>query len=265
MKKYGKLIIAFMWLGLTMIMIVGATFAWFSENRTVEAGGMSVNAEASKNLVISDSAADAYDFSATSDFSGVQTLSPCSTINLTSFFATSDGHQANYDGTKKADATFISVSAVEAAPQSGKTYVVKHSFNVKVEGATGAELGKLYVSELSVGAPAQEISKAIRVGVKCGSITLIYAPLTDDVVSGSVTTMGITSTAGATASQGAKKTVATASPFDYLTSGNVTTTPVLVEIFVWYEGQDSDCTSSNSINVEEITISIKFTAEEPAA
>ena len=262
MKKYGKLIIAFMWLGLTMIMIVGATFAWFSENRTVEAEGMSVNAEVSKNLLIAYSEDNpTYAFSAATGFGDLVTLSPSSTTNLSAFYATTDGQQAEYSGALKSGASLVAVTPVEDLPDNGdKVYVAQHTFLVKAE---GDDLGKLYVESVAVtrGDTTSAITPALRIAVKCGSLYFIYAPYASNL-----TYNGINGTsANNTASVTAKAAPATTGTLDYLTASNVTTSGVTVVIYIWYEGQDTACTSANSVNVEDLAISVKLAAEEPAA
>ena len=152
MKKYGKIIIAFMWLGLTMIMIVGATFAWFSENRNVEANGMQVQAETTKNLVISNASSADPDssnpFVASSTLTSVTKLYPASTTNLTNFFTTTqETRQTKVDyntGVAGTGATYVDITSTgivttdAGATDNNVDYVAKHSFFIKVDGETGA-------------------------------------------------------------------------------------------------------------------------------
>lgn len=260
MKKYGKLIIAFMWLGLTMIAVVGATFAWFSENRTVEAGGMSVQAEASKNLLISNASGGTYGISANTSFSGTVTLSPASTTDLTNFYRVvkvKRGTKVDYTtGNVTAEAGVMEDATVATASASGEINVAKHTFYIKLDGVAGATLNNLVVSSLTLQTPAKDISNAIRVGVKCGSNTYIYAP------SGSTTYEGITSTAAATGTVTNLK----ANPSNDVLATTITAgaAPTPVEVFIWYEGQDPDCTSFNSIEVEAVSIKLTFAASDPS-
>ena len=262
MKKYGKLIIAFMWLGLTMIMIVGATFAWFSENRNVEANGMTVEAEASKNLLISGTGADASDYaiSASTSFSGKVTLSPASTTDLSNFFRVvkaKRGTKVNYaTGAVTAEADVMeSATIATSSSATGEINVAKHTFYIKLEGVSGAQLNNLVVSSLTLQTPANDISNAIRVGVKCGSNVYVYAP------NGSTTYQGITSTAAAT---GAVTNLKANPSNDVLATTITVGSPVTVEVFIWYEGQDPDCISANSIEVETVAVKIAFSASDPA-
>ena len=256
-----------MWLGLTMIMIVGATFAWFSENRTVEANGMSVQAEASKNLLISNASDGTYGISAASTLTAVTKLAPSSTTNLSSFFAaTTDTKQSKVD---YATGNLLSGAAMEAVtpttenpnPADTVVNVAKHTFYVKLDGISGAQLYKLYVNTLTVqnntpADAAQNISKALRVGVKCGDNVYIYAPVTG----ASTTYSGITSTAAATGAVTNLK--AAPASTDVLAATVVVGTTLTVEVFIWYEGQDPACTSANSINVEQLNVKLTFTAND---
>ena len=265
MKKYGKIIIAFMWLGLTMIMIVGATFAWFSENRNVEANGMSVQAETVKNLVIANSGASSYDYKATATYNQLITLEPASTTTLPTFFTTTaaarttSGYIKNSDG--KQDTTvslsgnpFVAATIADNAVTANTKYqVVKHTFNIKSVGA-GA-LTNLYVSGITVknnsdAVAAAEISKALRVAFVCGTEKQIYAP-----VAGYSQTTGISAVDGTDASVTLLDTYASSNA---LAATVGTDSPVVVDVYIWYEGQDAACKNANGISVEALTITINF-------
>ena len=304
MKKYGKIIIAFMWLGLTMIMIVGATFAWFAENRNVQAGGMQVQAETVKNLLIKNNDANGtYAVSATSTLTEVQELAPASTATALTdgaFFAAVDATRSNgyinavsgqITGTPSMDAPFraahVAATNADAATfksaQSEKhVEVAKHEFLVKTDG-TNTTLGKLYLSGLTV-TPAtatSAISAALRVAVVCGTgngaHAYIFAPVTATVgvepnttnVAPTTSYKGITANAGTLSeSNVAISSIPASSWLDnngtplYELASSVSTTATTVYVYVWYEGQDLNCTSANSANVEQLTVSVQFSALE---
>ena len=299
MKKYGKIIIAFMWLGLTMIMIVGATFAWFAENRNVQADGMQVQAETVKNLLIKNNDADStYATSATSTLINVQTLAPASTAtaaNDASFFAAVDETRTNgYINATTGQTTgtpaspFVPFRAAHIADDNTDyaTYVTngssekhievaKHEFLVKTDSST---LGKLYLSGLTVtpSAATSAISAALRVAVVCGENAFIFAPVTATVtVEQQSTTVSPTTTYnGITANSGSSSAVTISSiPANWVNSGtpvyvlasSVSTTATTVYVYIWYEGQDANCTSANSANVENLTVSVQFSALEAPA
>ena len=302
MKKYGKIIIAFMWLGLTMIMIVGATFAWFAENRNVQADGMSVQAETVKNLLIKNNNANGtYAVSATSTLTNVQTLAPASTAtaaNDASFFAAVDETRTNgYINATTGQTTgtpaspFVPFRAAHIADDNTDyaTYVTngssekhievaKHEFLVKTDSST---LGKLYLSGLTVtpSAATSAISAALRVAVVCGSNKYIFAPVTATVgeepntttVAPTTTYNGITATSGTSSAvtlsaipanpELAASWLDNGTPLFELAS-QVSTSDTTIYVYIWYEGQDLNCTSANSANVEQLSVVVKFAALE---
>ena len=279
MKKYGKIIIAFMWLGLTMIMIVGATFAWFAENRNVQAGGMEVKAETVKNLLIAnDSNGATFATSATTSLTGIKELAPASSETAASdstFFAAIDETRTNgyidvASGTianSPNPAAPFRAANINELPQSGDQHVevAKHTFKVKTDGQS---LGNLYIKSLTVvnsnaAAAAAEISKALRVAVVCGTNHYIFAPVT-----GATTTYNAITSTSAGLSTG--NVVLSTITNDGLTgttpqcklADTVTSTAIDVVVYIWYEGQDLNCTSANSANVEALTVSLVFAALE---
>ena len=277
MKKYGKLLIAFMWLGLTMIMIVGATFAWFSENRQVEANGMSVEAEVANNLLIGNSGVTAgsaadpdgtYAVSATATYTTLNKLRPSSTSKTTGvldsgkFFYVTNTDTVEYaSGNAAATTTF---AAATIAADAANQYVSVNTFHITALGDTSKKTENVYVSSVTVldgeSAPDSNISKALRVAVVCENYVYIFAP-----VSGySATYYGVkaagtngSSTVSSTAE--AITTAGTGATIGTLTAGETAGANKLdVTIYVWYEGQDAACTSANSINVETLNVSVKF-------
>ena len=295
MKKYGKIIIAFMWLGLTMIMIVGATFAWFAENRNVAADGMSVNAETVKNLLIknNDSSNTVYSTSAASTLTNVLSLAPASTADVIvssadSFFAAVDetrtngyivassGAISNPPVTMTNDpfrAAHIASTNAEAAAfleanSESHVEVAKHEFLVKTDALT---LGELYLSDLVVTRAAQAadqsgISLALRVAVVCGDNIYIFAPLANQaslpeykaIVAAAGTPSENDVDLSALPTNGG---IANNTP-TYELAESVTASDTHVFVYIWYEGQDANCFSANTAKVEDLTITVKFAALE---
>lgn len=302
MKKYGKIIIAFMWLGLTMIMIVGATFAWFAENRNVEAGGMEVKAETVKNLMISNASDGTYNISAESTLTGILELAPASTATAltdSAFFAAVDATRTN--GYIVASSGVIAsnpavtmttdpfrAANINAVPQNGEQHieVAKHTFYIKSDSTALNE--KLFVKEITVQSKdtsttpptlsdtiSSDISKALRVAVVCNGTAYIFAP---NYAQNSLPSYnGITGVDNSHVATTSAVTLSTPdgetqSPSCTLNVSNSTVTPIpgstdtpfTVYVYIWYEGQDSYCTSANSANVENLVVSVKFGATTTA-
>ena len=261
MKKYGKLIIAFMWLGLTMIMVVGATFAWFAENRNVDAGGMEVKAETVKNLLIS-SDDSTYGSAATITLAEATELAPASTETAASdnaFFAAVDATRSNgyieaVSGAINTQSNFANpfrAANINSVPQNGENHieVVKYTFYIKTDSAD-ATLYDLYVSAIDVkndsaAAAASDISKALRVAVVCGQNHFIFAPVTGHTASykgiAAITPDNPTlSTNDVTISEAGL----TSNVPNCILANSVTSTATSVVVYIWYEGQDANCTSA---------------------
>ena len=276
MKKYGKLIIAFMWLGLTMIMIVGATFAWFAENRNVDADGMEIKAETVKNLLISS---DGTNYATSADISGsVTELAPASSETAASdstFFAAVDATRSNgyidaVSGAINDDSDFANpfrAANINSLPQNGEQHieVVKYEFFIKTD-SSSSSLYDLYVSAIDVtnesdAAAASDISKALRVAVVCGSNHYIFAPVTGHTASYKAIA-AITPDNPTLSTNNVVLSAAglTAGVPNCILANTVTDSATTVYVYVWYEGQDANCTSAASADVEELTVKVTFAA-----
>ena len=276
MKK-GKLFISLIWLVLAFIAIVGATFAWLSENRNVEANGMQVQAETVKNLLISSTQSGTYATSATSSIASndAAKMSPASTIatlvsGALKFYAPDSNTKANYinyaTGALETGAEFTEVAPTTSAPVSGTTYsVMKHTFWLKVDGKTTDTLSNLYVSNIVVtrASTQSNISKALRVAVanRTTGEVFIYS-----VTGGQKSYLGISGTQDGTPAYTTSQVTACDSfETTYILANTVTnTTPLPIDVYVWYEGQDSNCTSENSLTIEDLSIAITFSVTDPA-
>lgn len=273
MKRTGKLLISFIWLILTFAGIVGVTFAWLSENRTVQADGMSVQAETVKNLIISNSQNGTYGFSANTTISGVSTLTPVSTVESVTngamkFYTLTADSKANKvdfaSGALANDAELVEVQPTTTSPTSGNIYgVMKYTFYVKVNGVEGSTLEDLYVSNITITRAASasnqsNMSKALRIAVVCNGTPYIYSMTggesTYDGISG-VTNSGFSTT---------QVVASTTADSNNVLLETVTTTATAIDVYIWYEGQDINCTSSNSIKLEDLRVALSFSASDPA-
>ena len=263
-----KLIVSLCMLLVAVALLGTSTYAWFSMNGKVEAQGMKVEATTAKNLVISnnDTLSNGENVTATSTITGVVKLKPSSTQTLqgSQNFFTLDGNTGiDYtsgqiqDGAKFKPATIYTTAGASTAEHD----VVKHTFYIRVDGKDSEKFTNLFVENITVEravAAQSEISKALRVGVVCGGKGYIYAPVagattgykgiiaagtngTDDILSTTNVTLG---TYGNTS-----------------TLGEVSTTYVAVDIYIWYEGQDASCTSAKAVTIEQLGITVKFAAE----
>ena len=268
-----KLIPALCMLLVAAALLGTSTFAWFSMNTTVEANGMKVQAITSKNLVISanNTVGDSEDVKATHALNGkTAVMTPVSVQTLknasANFFKVDNATASNVvfaDGTAGNGTAFIAADngkdGTTVPPEATfSADYIKYTFYVRANGEYGAQFAKFYVKDIKVTAAA-EISKALRVGVVCGNNGFIYAPVTDATTTyKGVVKAGTVGTDADLFDDVQISTINTSTD----TLGAVTTAYSTVDIYVWYEGQDAACTSSNSINVEALDIAVEFEALE---
>ena len=250
MKNFRKLIPAVCMLLLAAVMAGTSTFAWFSMNTTVTAGTMAVSATAPTNLRIcaTNSANDSEWSGALSLPASLDTMVPVSCDNtnpaLTFYKVKDNGDKIGYDdGAYKEDTTF--------EPATAGTDYYTTSFYIKAVGADATNL-KLSTITLNEGGGKQKLDKALRVMAVCGENKFIYEPV-----------------AGAAATYQAVKYLNTEKPVlgDNITVSDaasvlaktVTKTAVRVTIYIWYEGQDPACKSSNTVDMAGTTFTLSFT------
>lgn len=261
MKKTKILVPAMGMLLLSTAASVTGTVAWFSANNAVTAQGMQLKAKAQDGLVISNAAAGTYNETADSSKTTCAELIPASTWNLSTWL-TSKSTDPSAANTEQA---YVATSAwVDNSAEYG--YVV-HNFYIRSSSAsaltvTGLDVTKVE-AKVSGGAAAQNLSKALRVGVLFDGSTnpYIYAPVT-----GYTASYTVQKAAGAYSNaEGARATVA---PLAYNTRSHDTTVTSIpastsnglhVEVFIWFEGEDAACISNNiQATMETLDVTVEF-------
>ncbi|MDE7163715.1 MAG: hypothetical protein K2O44_06570 [Clostridia bacterium] len=266
MKATKKIVGAACALVAAVALSAGSTFAWFSQSGTVTATGMNVKATTSKNLVISNASTGTWGSTAQSLNTGVFEMSPASTADGKTFFNVANPEKVDYDSGVAGEGAEFEASTPTAVTASTSTtdihYVMEYTYWVKADAAEGTEYTDLYVNKIEVNGTTgatEDISKALRVSVTYGTATKIYAP-----VSGATTTYNGVTTAGTIDATNINTLTSAVTITTDMTAaatlGKVTTTATQVVIRVWYEGQDTNCTSANSINVEELSVAVSLTA-----
>ena len=257
MKKFRKLLPALSMLLISALLMGSSTFAWFSMNTTVSATGMKVQATAPRTLSISTTSGSGFANRVTVE-DATSVLTPVSTADLNNWFYIKNAGSIGFDdGAFKDNTTFEKYA--ESTPN---TYYKKYTFYLKVTGGAGSgqTYPNLYVSDINVQAnklaPQYELKKSLRVGVKCDTTTLIFAPQNT----------GVSYKAIASVDSGKAVESDTISIAKYTKESNVTTnigsTEVAVEVYIWFEGQDESCKSSNAVTLETYTIDITFNVSD---
>lgn len=260
-----------------------STYAWFAMNTQVEAKGMQVTAVAEDGIVIAN--VDK------SDWKGVSTakvttanLIPTSTAGTktpTFVHASSDianDAKASQDVDNYTDLSlkytnstygegFVDIDGGTANTKdaSEKTYVLLNEFYIKASGdplTLGADktYKDLYINDVTVTSDGfKAIDNALRVLVVVGDSAYIYAPVINQ--DRGVTTLSYrfknttdVSALNATVAAGYDKATSTTS------IGNTDATAVKAQVYIYFEGEDANCKSTNisGVDVKPISVSVKF-------
>lgn len=250
-----KLIPAIALLVISSLLLSVASYAWFSMNTTVIAENMSVKATTSKNLVISLNGEDDWNQSVNAA-TALTSMLPVSTVDLENWFTTTEQGQkkVNFNSGVISDISEgdFSTALNPALPATEGFYYLNKKFDIKVSAEGAASYSKLYVSDITInGVSSYDISKSIRVGVMVGTTFFIYTP-----------NGGQTSYNAVTAIDGTTGPVTAYSNYTIAQDlGAVNESGVTVDVFIWYEGQDSNNTSFNAMSTEAVEFAISFKAE----
>lgn len=284
-KTNKKLASAAAMLLLSAAMLGTSTYAWFTMNKEVTVTGMKLKATAEQGLVISDYTKADWKTDWEVTMANAAVLAPTSTPALptptwvraqsselddaqpldpqgetySDITLTYDGDPTTGEGIGSATRTVTVGSGTEANSTNVTTnYVLLRKFYIKSTGDT-AWNQNLVIDEVTAttSGTAMALDNSLRVLVKVGTNAFIYAPVQD---AGSGTT---------TMSYRWKDTTAVTAlaPTDDSTCTSVTsipaassTDPIEVSMYMYFEGEDANCKSSNAsgLTLNDITVSAKF-------
>lgn len=272
-----------------------STYAWFVASGTVKAEGMSVKAQSEGGLVIRYKLGK-WGTSATAGVTPAKELAPASSVDLSTWYTAEamdpDDELANLATVKPLNLAY----AAEKDDQDSESacydnnYALVKYFQIRSATAQNAPMG-LKVEKITVNVTdskdvnfTKNMSTALRVGVQCmyrtststtdyTTVNHIYAPV-DDNASNKATKeyhyiesytsesntlyryCDDTTKGGTENKKFSVNTVGTP-----LVPANVTLSsdPVKVYIFVWFEGEDANLYSSN-FNAEDLNVAVNFTS-----
>ena len=281
-----KLIPAAAMLAVSMAMLATSTYAWFTMNTEVSVTGMKMKATASDGLLISDSY-DNPSWASSKDISmtaGVA-LSPTNTADGTEWVAAKSSDYDDADAEQTADDAYTTVSnstsgfTYTAPDNNGATwitgegvgskdstnYVLLKNFWIKSSGdeawdkdltveSVTAEIGtENLTGEANAAKKAKQdnLYKSFRVLVVVGDESYIYAPIDDYDTSIKFKGTGNNLTLVASDDQ---------SVFDVDTIPNTDAGAINVKMYMYFEGEDENCKSSNidGIDLNDIEVSATF-------
>ena len=277
MKTMKKLIPALAMLLVSAVLLGTSTFAWFSMNTQVTAKGMEVKAQAEGGIVISNSTKSGWTAEASAQIT-TASLYPTSNAKtpgtLTSWY---HNKSDNADDAKAGQAAgtyeTLTIALSDATNSEGVGYVDANSDSAYTAGVDAAYFlmdkffikssgdaltsTTLYINKVEVTSSATllAIDNALRVCVVVNGTAYLYAPVS--VGAGPTLTYKVKGSATDTvALAGTTKNTATG----VTTIANTDQDAVPVEIYVYYEGEDANCKSTNisGVTVDTIAVSVQF-------
>jgi len=250
-----KIVSAAAMLAVSASMLGTSTYAWFTMNTTVTVTGLQVTAEAEDGIVIAPYATaastatladSAYAASATAGVASA-TLLPTFTGDATTWYHNWSTELDN--GQAYGTEGYEIVDNVE----NGDQYYLANKFSIK--SPNGSK--DIYVSsiDLTSGTGTQDYDASIRVLIKSGSTVQIYNK------NGGTWT---SETAAHTNEMATDVTATAASAPNSTKILTATSAGVDVYVYVYYDGEDPACKSSNIPNAfAASTLGVTFTSEQP--
>lgn len=271
MKATRKLIPALALLLVSAVLLSTASYAWFTTNTVVKAD-MTVGVTTPQNLQISKESTNTWVQAI--EWENTKSLQPVSSIDGITFIdwtpasgtnsvslngiiadgkATISGNAVQYDG--KNAGTLSTLDMTDEDAYTGKVYACEMQLRSTINTAIKASVA--YDTNA-----AGNIYSSIRVAIKLGDQTLVFAP---DARTGELAIKQVVTTTGEGDNQtttvsyttDAATLIAAEGTFTKaLTAGNAEN----VLVYIWYEGNDSTCVAENVKTGNSLGITISFQA-----
>lgn len=252
-----RLIPAIALLLISAVLMSTASYAWFTLNTLVTATDMKVEAKTSQNLVISNvNTASTFKETAAATNNTKAELNPVSTADLENWYTlSSDGQSKILFQTGKNEEEEFAAEDISKVTVNTQYYYYTDFF-IKVSGHEDDEFDNLYVSNIEVLGEGEAISNSLRVGVM-----VFNGDAPDDTRDFHIfSPNGEQEYEAVEDEDGSLVEIEASTTGDLATLGKVTTDALKVRIFLWYEGQDKDNTSQNAIVLDELDITVEFSA-----
>lgn len=247
---------------IAMVLVAGialgsSTYAWFASNKTVKASGMSVSATTSEALMISDTGADGSFKTSMNLAAGNNKMNPVTiTDNNTSkslTVETATGITATPKFYKLTDANKVADSTLADAAVKMADAITANSVTANFTEAAATDYATDDMWLLYTGADA---SKAVNMRVVVTN--------TEDVNIDKALHVAIIDESGnyknydmGSGTKAERSYTVTANNFTTLNNGAA----AKYTAYVWYEGEDSDCTTKNAPKVNTLQIELSFSTE----
>ena len=245
-----------------------STYAWFVASGTVTAEGMKVQAKAEGGLAIRWAGAESelWATTASAKMTEAKALLPASTSNLARWtYAKALKANASAADTSTYEDVTGKVFAGNDGAFAANDYVVMQPFQIRSTAKDKLANG-LYVSDVKVTrSDDKDLDAALRVGVRLETENgytgnFIYAPIDEatdsytwwDVVNSKATGVNLATVGKATDTNSQLVNKADTVPFE---EGS----PVKVQIFIWYEGEDAKLYSDN-FALNDLSVTVEFSS-----
>ena len=239
------------------IALGSSTYAWFVSNYQVSATDMKVQAKAESGIVISNAVDGPYATTAATS-TAAKELGPTCTLDLSTWkHSTSD----QYDSANKNQAEDSAYQDITSTnPYSLNHFYIKSAgAGFDLDSTKGLEISGIKVVNQEV---TQKLSKSLRLGVKVETVKddqkttsiTTYAPCRDNDVEATKYSMEALNS---------KTTDQKITGVEAMPANNGT--PIHVEIYLWFDGEDDECKSSNiQATLEQLNVTVNFKANAQA-
>ena len=229
-------------------------------NNDVTAANMTVTAKAEDGIVIAAytnnnataPAASAFNNTINATIAALTDMLPTWTNNATTWYHAASTQSNNGQA-------YTTAGYADVTDDTTNNYYLYNKFQIKSTGTAQA----VYVKSITVvSGGSQTYDEAIRVLIKSGDATLVFAPI--GTHSGTETILAATATSD-DLSADASFTFATVNKLAAEILSDVSSTPEDVSIYIFYDGEDAVCKSDNiEATFAGTTLNVVFTTDEPA-
>ena len=240
------------------IALGSSTYAWFVQSNQVTAEGMNVQAQAEGGLEIAN--VDKTDWASTAQakINTVTKLYPTSTKDTNDWYHA----QAETASAKTAKTGTYQKLTLDATGKGSaeddfkdKQFYLVNDFYIRATAGTSAK--NLKIDSVKITSETQNteaLDRSLRIAVKADDNVYVYAPNeSDDALTYNVWN-GTALSAQVKANKGDTQVATGVTQID-------STGTTKVEIYVWYEGEDSNHFSNNlNASVDQLSVTVQFSA-----
>lgn len=281
MKKMKKIVAAAMaMMTFSTAAAVTGTVAWFTSSNIVTASGMSIEADTEQGILIAnelfstpDGKTSEWNDSTVASHTGADAkFIPTSTSDTVTWYhanaAEYDNHAAGDSYTSYTGTQIVNNDGVHSITLNNisKNIYLRNLFHIKASVPQDQVQKTLYINkvEASVGTNSVELDKALRFVVVYNDGTTdkvkIYAPLETSTDLANYTVHN-----GVTVTPLNEKNVELATNVTIPGSETLNENTLLIKTFVYFEGEDVHCKSSNiKVTLDRLSITVQFGTEKIA-